>query len=122
MDWDKYTIVGTSQQIFKDYLRLTTVRAMPANIFCDDIFGPGTGRERHSTSEDLRKDFSRTQETMAPKQWLPLDMQSVQKHSPGSHGTPWLDGCFSIYMYVIRCNEYEQSSPFRYTKFTHEWH
>ncbi|KAI5121498.1 hypothetical protein M0805_006535 [Coniferiporia weirii] len=24
LDWDKYTIVGTSQQLFKDYLRLTT--------------------------------------------------------------------------------------------------
>ncbi|KAJ7623451.1 SAC3/GANP/Nin1/mts3/eIF-3 p25 family-domain-containing protein [Roridomyces roridus] len=24
MDWDRYTIVGTSQEIFKDYLRLTT--------------------------------------------------------------------------------------------------
>ena len=25
MDWDKYRIVGTSQKVFKDYLRLTTV-------------------------------------------------------------------------------------------------
>jgi len=27
MDWDRHTIVGTSQEIFKDYLRLTTVRS-----------------------------------------------------------------------------------------------
>jgi hypothetical protein len=26
-NWDQYTIVGTSQEIFKDYLRLTSVRA-----------------------------------------------------------------------------------------------
>ena len=24
VDWDRYTIVGTSQEIFKDYLRLTS--------------------------------------------------------------------------------------------------
>jgi hypothetical protein len=26
-NWDQYTIVGTCQEIFKDYLRLTSVRA-----------------------------------------------------------------------------------------------
>lgn len=25
MDWNRYNIVGTSQEVFKDYLRLTTV-------------------------------------------------------------------------------------------------
>jgi hypothetical protein len=25
-NWDQHTIVGTSQEIFKDYLRLTSVR------------------------------------------------------------------------------------------------
>jgi hypothetical protein len=24
-NWDRYTIVGTNQEVFKDYLRLTTV-------------------------------------------------------------------------------------------------
>lgn len=27
-NWDQYTIVGTSQEIFKDYLRLTSVRVV----------------------------------------------------------------------------------------------
>lgn len=34
IDWDRYTIVGTNQEIFKDYLRLTTV-----GVLCHD-FGP----------------------------------------------------------------------------------
>jgi hypothetical protein len=28
-NWDQHTIVGTSQEIFKDYLRLTSVRVVP---------------------------------------------------------------------------------------------
>ena len=28
-NWDQHTIVGTSQEIFKDYLRLTSVRVIP---------------------------------------------------------------------------------------------
>lgn len=28
-NWDRFTIVGTSQEIFKDYLRLTSVRSPP---------------------------------------------------------------------------------------------
>jgi hypothetical protein len=28
-NWDQHTIVGTSQEIFKDYLRLTSVRIVP---------------------------------------------------------------------------------------------
>ena len=33
IDWDRHTIVGTSQEIFKDYLRLTTVRGLTLSMF-----------------------------------------------------------------------------------------
>ena len=29
-NWDRHTIVGTSQEVFKDYLRLTSVNITPS--------------------------------------------------------------------------------------------
>ncbi|KAJ7880307.1 SAC3/GANP/Nin1/mts3/eIF-3 p25 family-domain-containing protein [Mycena olivaceomarginata] len=40
MDWDRHTIVGTSKEIFKDYLRLTThdsVKKTPYNWICSQF-------------------------------------------------------------------------------------
>lgn len=36
MDWDEFTIIGTSQELFKDYLRLTSVRVKYQIICCDN--------------------------------------------------------------------------------------
>ena len=37
MDWDRYTIVGSSQQLFKDYLRLTSVSVIDYLINIEGI-------------------------------------------------------------------------------------
>ena len=68
-DWDKFTIVGTSQNIFKDYLRLTTVSL----YFLSRIFGHvrmhpsaiGTRSQRYQTIPYIAKNVSRIEEKMA---------------------------------------------------------
>ena len=37
-NWDQHTIVGTSQEIFKDYLRLTSVRIACRFMGLSEVF------------------------------------------------------------------------------------
>jgi hypothetical protein len=66
-NWDQHTIVGTSQEIFKDYLRLTSVRIACHSSGLSEVFrwilGPKT---RSNTSVPCSPtNANRTQETMA---------------------------------------------------------
>ena len=39
-NWDQHTIVGTCQEIFKDYLRLTSVRIVFHSSGLSEVFWP----------------------------------------------------------------------------------
>jgi hypothetical protein len=67
-NWDQHTIVGTCQEIFKDYLRLTSVRIACHFMGLSDVFfrwilGP---KSRTNTSVPCPSaNANRTQEAMA---------------------------------------------------------
>ena len=66
-NWDQHTIVGTSQEIFKDYLRLTSVRIACHFVGLSEVLrwtlGPKT---RTNTSVRCSSaNTNRTQEAMA---------------------------------------------------------
>lgn len=56
-NWDRFTIVGTSQEIFKDYLRLTSVRSpLPLRIRVGPTSNPAASpaRSQEPKPEQIR--------------------------------------------------------------------
>ncbi len=66
-NWDQHTIVGTSQEIFKDYLRLTSVRIARHSAGLSEVFLSIVGpKARTNTSVPCSSaNANRTQEAMA---------------------------------------------------------
>jgi len=80
-NWDRFTIVGTNQEIFKDYLRLTAASLLdnffvPVNYIIS-INHAGTKTRTNSPILSFTTNSSRTQEAMARKKQVSLGLQPV---------------------------------------------
>ena len=66
-NWDQHTIVGTSQEIFKDYLRLTSVRVASHSSGLSEISRSILGTKARTNTSVPRSsaNANRTQEAMA---------------------------------------------------------
>ena len=89
IDWDKFTIVGTSKEIFKDYLRLTSVSCLIFSLLSGSDASLGT-QTRDDTSLQRTSDYldgiEKTVEGQGQVNLLQLDMQSIQKSSTRPDG------------------------------------
>lgn len=103
-NWDRYTIVGTSAEIFKDYLRLTSVSRvirvrrglgcrltffyLPRDTSTLYLASKGTQTGTNSSLPRSPRDTEPAQEEVAREGHVQLDMFAVQEFTAGPYRAP----------------------------------
>ena len=68
IDWDKYTITGTSEELFKPYLRITSVRVcQQVHSHISNALSTGPRPCQNKASPCAREDFEGAQPDVATK-------------------------------------------------------
>lgn len=107
MDWDRYTIVGTSQEIFKDYLRLTS-EPRPETI------RPYAVLQR--TLTELKKRWKNKESYGTSYSWICNQLKSLRQDLTVCR-IPVT--CILELNISSRSNESRTNSRYKYTKFMH---
>jgi hypothetical protein len=107
-DWDRYTIVGTSQEIFKDYLRLTS-EPKPETIRPYPVL--------QRTLTELKKRWKNKESFGTSYNWICNQLKSLRQDLTVCRIHFYLG--FSNLIVFSRSNESRMNLRYKYTKFMH---